>query len=402
MPVAHIVSAPIQGTVVSIDVRPGDVVRRRTAGRRARVDEDGARRHRRARGVVDEVAVGDRSGTVRHGRAVADARPCRRRDDDGRRRRRCGRGGPRSAREPISPQVLDRHERTRDHRRPDAVARRHGAGQPHGAGERRRPRRRRIVRRVRAARRRRAAPAPLARGAHRAHAGRRARRRRRHGGRSFRSSRCRTTTRCSPARRASWDHEKKDRLFELAERRRLPVVFFTEGGGGRPGDTDGLGVSGLDCLAFNYFARLSGLVPLVGITSGYCFAGNAAILGCCDVDHRVAEGSNIGMGGPGDDRRRRPRRLRADRDRAVRRAGRQRCHRRRGRRRSRSGDGGEAVPLVLPAATVDELVVRRPATAAPPRSREPLARVRRARRDRRPVRHRFGARAAPRIRRRGS
>jgi hypothetical protein len=63
-----------------------------------------------------------------------------------------------------------------------------------------------------------------------------------------------------------WNHEKKDRLFELAERMEAPVVFFTEGGGGRPGDTDGSGVAGLDCLAFNYFARLSGLVPLVGIT----------------------------------------------------------------------------------------------------------------------------------------
>jgi acetyl-CoA carboxylase carboxyltransferase component len=94
-----------------------------------------------------------------------------------------------------------------------------------------------------------------------------------------------------------WNHEKKDRLFELAERMRLPVVFFTEGGGGRPGDTDGSGVAGLDCLAFNYFARLSGLVPLVGITSGYCFAGNAALLGCCDVII-ATEGSNIGMGGP--------------------------------------------------------------------------------------------------------
>jgi len=94
-----------------------------------------------------------------------------------------------------------------------------------------------------------------------------------------------------------WNHEKKDRLFELSERMRLPVVFFTEGGGGRPGDTDGSGVAGLDCLAFNYFARLSGLVPLVGITSGYCFAGNAAILGCCDVII-ATEGSNIGMGGP--------------------------------------------------------------------------------------------------------
>jgi acetyl-CoA carboxylase carboxyltransferase component len=94
-----------------------------------------------------------------------------------------------------------------------------------------------------------------------------------------------------------WNHAKKDRLFELAERMRVPVVFFTEGGGGRPGDTDGLGVAGLDCLAFNYFARLSGLVPLVGINAGYCFAGNAAILGCCDVVI-ATEDSNIGMGGP--------------------------------------------------------------------------------------------------------
>jgi acetyl-CoA carboxylase carboxyltransferase component len=94
-----------------------------------------------------------------------------------------------------------------------------------------------------------------------------------------------------------WNHQKKDRLFALAERNRTPVVFFTEGGGGRPGDTDGSGISGLDCLAFNYFAHLSGLVPLVGITTGYCFAGNAALLGCCDVII-ATEGSNIGMGGP--------------------------------------------------------------------------------------------------------
>ncbi|MEQ8484165.1 MAG: carboxyl transferase domain-containing protein [Pseudomonadales bacterium] len=93
------------------------------------------------------------------------------------------------------------------------------------------------------------------------------------------------------------NHLKKDRLFELAERNRLPVVLLAEGGGGRPGDTDGTGVAGLDCYAFNYFARLSGLVPLVGITNGYCFAGNAALLGCCDVII-ATEGSNIGMGGP--------------------------------------------------------------------------------------------------------
>ena len=86
-------------------------------------------------------------------------------------------------------------------------------------------------------------------------------------------------------------------MFELAADWRVPLVIFTEGGGGRPGDTDALGVAGLDCWAFNYFGRLSGLVPLVGINSGRCFAGNAALLGCCDVVI-ATENSNIGMGGP--------------------------------------------------------------------------------------------------------
>jgi len=93
------------------------------------------------------------------------------------------------------------------------------------------------------------------------------------------------------------NHAKKDRLFELAERRRMPVVLFAEGGGGRPGDVDMPIVAGLDCRAFELFARLSGLVPLVGIASGYCFAGNAALLGCCDVVI-ATEDSSIGMGGP--------------------------------------------------------------------------------------------------------
>jgi acetyl/propionyl-CoA carboxylase alpha subunit/acetyl-CoA carboxylase carboxyltransferase component len=93
------------------------------------------------------------------------------------------------------------------------------------------------------------------------------------------------------------NHRKKDRMFELASKWRLPLVIFTEGGGGRPGDTDAPGVAGLDCWAFNYFGRLSGLVPLVGINSGRCFAGNAALLGCCDVVI-ATENSNIGMGGP--------------------------------------------------------------------------------------------------------
>jgi acetyl-CoA carboxylase carboxyltransferase component len=92
-------------------------------------------------------------------------------------------------------------------------------------------------------------------------------------------------------------HLKKDRLFDVAERRRLPVVLFAEGGGGRPGDVDWPIVAGLDCRAFQLFGRLSGRVPLVGIASGYCFAGNAALLGCCDVVI-ATEDSSIGMGGP--------------------------------------------------------------------------------------------------------
>ena len=93
------------------------------------------------------------------------------------------------------------------------------------------------------------------------------------------------------------NHRKKDRLFDVAERLRLPFIMFAEGGGGRPGDTDAAGVAGLDGPAFAMFARLSGLVPLIGITSGYCFAGNAALLGCCDVII-ATENTNLGMAGP--------------------------------------------------------------------------------------------------------
>ena len=93
------------------------------------------------------------------------------------------------------------------------------------------------------------------------------------------------------------NHRKKDRLFELIERLRLPVVLFSEGGGGRPGDTDYAVITGLDTMAFAMFGRLSGLVPMVGIVSGWCFAGNAALLGCCDVIIATKDAS-IGMGGP--------------------------------------------------------------------------------------------------------
>jgi acetyl-CoA carboxylase carboxyltransferase component len=93
------------------------------------------------------------------------------------------------------------------------------------------------------------------------------------------------------------NHKKKDRVFDLVARLALPVVLFAEGGGGRPGDTDSAAVTGLDTEAFALFAALSGQVPLVGIVSGRCFAGNAALLGCCHVIIATPD-ANIGMGGP--------------------------------------------------------------------------------------------------------
>ena len=106
------------------------------------------------------------------------------------------------------------------------------------------------------------------------------------------------------------NHPKTDRMLELATKWRRPVVFFTEGGGGRAG-TGGRRQGGsdsaeapqiggyrpLDTPTFATMAKLSGLVPVIGVTSGRCFAGNAVLLGCCDVIIATAN-SNIGLGGP--------------------------------------------------------------------------------------------------------
>ncbi len=94
-------------------------------------------------------------------------------------------------------------------------------------------------------------------------------------------------------------HRKTDRMLEIALRRRLPVVLFAEGGGGRPGDVDPAEVSSswLDCGTFAAMGRLSGQVPTVGVLTGRCFAGNAALLGSCDVII-ATEDSTLGMAGP--------------------------------------------------------------------------------------------------------
>jgi len=93
------------------------------------------------------------------------------------------------------------------------------------------------------------------------------------------------------------NHQKTDRMLGIALQSRLPVVLFAEGGGGRPGDVDMPIVAGLHVPTFASFARLNGRVPVVGIVAGRCFAGNAALLGCCDVVIATRD-SNIGMGGP--------------------------------------------------------------------------------------------------------
>src|SRR5262245_30643356 len=95
----------------------------------------------------------------------------------------------------------------------------------------------------------------------------------------------------------NFNHRKSDRLLELAQQHALPLVLFAEGGGGRPGDVDSPSVSGLHCTTFRALAALSGRVPTIGIVEGYCFAGNAALLGSCD--HVIAtRRASIGIGGP--------------------------------------------------------------------------------------------------------
>lgn len=95
-----------------------------------------------------------------------------------------------------------------------------------------------------------------------------------------------------------FNHLKTDRLLAIAARESLPVIFFAEGGGGRPGDVDVVNtMAALSVPTFADMGRLSGKVPLIGVLTGRCFAGNAALLACCDVIIATAD-SNLGMAGP--------------------------------------------------------------------------------------------------------
>ena len=98
----------------------------------------------------------------------------------------------------------------------------------------------------------------------------------------------------------AFNHKKTDRILELAWHWHRPIIFFTEGGGGRPGDTDmaDISVAGLDIKTFASYAKAaSNKQPRIAINNGYCFAGNAVLFGTSDI--RIAtERSWVGMGGP--------------------------------------------------------------------------------------------------------
>ncbi len=91
------------------------------------------------------------------------------------------------------------------------------------------------------------------------------------------------------------NHAKTARMFAHAEAHRLPVVCWLDGGGARPHDmrVEGRGPSD----TFVVFARLSGLVPTVGILPGRAFAGQANLAGMCDALIALRS-STMGMAGP--------------------------------------------------------------------------------------------------------
>jgi acetyl/propionyl-CoA carboxylase alpha subunit/acetyl-CoA carboxylase carboxyltransferase component len=292
------ITAPLQGTLISIDVEPGSVVR---LGQVVAIIEAMKMQHvveATVAGTVGEIAarVND---TLMQGELIATLQPS---EADG------GLADETRALDldhvsPALAEVLERRQWTLDERRPDAVARRHGRGQRTarenvddlldadrrveygGFGLAQQRSRRSLDDLIRKT------PADglivevgTVNAAH------------------FPTERARCmalvydyTVLAGTQGRTS--HEKLDRALTLCEKWKVPVVVFAEGGGGRAGEVDAQVVPRLQTSSFSKFARLSGLVPRVGIVSGYSFAGNAALLGTADVII-ATENASFGMGGP--------------------------------------------------------------------------------------------------------
>ncbi|AVO46140.1 acetyl-CoA carboxylase family protein [Phreatobacter cathodiphilus] len=292
------VAAPMSGRIVSIDVAEGEAV---AAGRQVAVIEAMKMEH---------VVLAERAGIVRAlplkagdqadaGEALAFLEPADIAAEAG----ETGAGDAHGAIRADLAEVLDMHDALQDHRRPKAVARRRKTGQrtareniadlcddgsfmEYGALALAAQRRRRSLEELREM-----SPADgLICGVGTVNAG------------LFgeEAARCMAMTydyTVFAGTQGFMNHKKMDRMFRLAEEQRLPIVVFAEGGGGRPGETDYMGVAGLDVPTFRMLAGHSGRAPTVAIVSGRCFAGNAAVAGCCDVII-ATENANLGMGGP--------------------------------------------------------------------------------------------------------
>ncbi|MCA0317883.1 MAG: carbamoyl-phosphate synthase large subunit [Proteobacteria bacterium] len=292
------VKAPMSGRVVSIDVAEGDAV---PAGRQIAIIEAMKMEHvvtADMAGLVqllplkagDQVDVGEALAFLEPGDIVAD-------DDDG-----AADAGAGHIRADLA-EVQDLYDALMDHRRPKAVARRRktkqrtareniedlcdpGTFMEYGALALAAQRRRRSLEELREM-----SPADgLICGVASINGDRFA----------DDASRCMVMTydyTVFAGTQGFMNHKKMDRMFHLAGEQRLPLVVFAEGGGGRPGETDYMGVAGLDVPTFRLLAGHSGVAPSVAIVSGRCFAGNAAVAGCCDVII-ATENANLGMGGP--------------------------------------------------------------------------------------------------------
>jgi len=288
---AAVVTAPLTGTVVSVDARPGDQV---SAGGQLLVLEAMKMEHEvRAEsfGVVAAVVVAPGQTVTAGDRLVVLDEV-----DESSAREQMERELPPDHVRPDLAEVIERHRVGLDEARPDAVRRRHERG--------RRTARENVADLV--------DPGSFVEYGALTVAAQRRRR-------SLEELITRTpadglitgtaTVRGRPVAVLAYDytvlagtqgimnHRKTDRLLELAARERLPVVMFAEGGGGRPGDTDTTAVAQLDVPTFRLAAGLSGRVPTVAIVSGYCFAGNAALAGVCDLIV-ATEDASLGMGGP--------------------------------------------------------------------------------------------------------
>jgi acetyl-CoA carboxylase carboxyltransferase component len=91
------------------------------------------------------------------------------------------------------------------------------------------------------------------------------------------------------------NHAKIDRFLRIVHDLRLPFVIWAEGGGWRPHETNMAHRDHVE--TFVLLARLSGLVPTVAIVAGRTFAGNANIVGLCDVAIATPKIA-MGMAGP--------------------------------------------------------------------------------------------------------